>query len=202
MKDQKPTTEIAVEAVTEQVTATEPTTGQTTGQTTAVEQEDTVEVAAIQETVEKPKSHMILAIISTLLFLHFPLGIVSIFHAFRVKKLWNKGESGKAAEASAKAKKWAIISIILGIISDVIIILFLGAILAGIIFLIVNVILPFLAFLVSLLPIIAPIIGLLTTFFTSIAGLLNSLMPLLGIIDKFIPESNPEEAFIMLMSFF
>lgn len=196
MKDQKPTTEIAVEAVTEQVTATEPTTA------TAVEQEDVAEVTTIQKAVEKPKSHMILAIISTLLFLHFPLGIVSIFHAFRVKRLWNKGESGKAAEASAKAKKWAIISIILGIIIDVIIILFLGAILAGIVFLIVNVILPFLAFLVSLLPVIAPIIALLTTFFTSIASLVNTLMPLIGIIDKLIPESNPEEAFILLMSFF
>ncbi|MBO7290396.1 MAG: CD225/dispanin family protein [Bacteroidaceae bacterium] len=195
MKDQKPTTEIAVEAVTEQVT-----TEQTTA--TAVEQEDVAEVTTIQKAVKKPKSHMTLAILSTLLFLHFPLGIVSIFHAFRVKRLWNKGESGKAAEASAKAKKWAIISIILGIIIDVIIILFLGAILAGIVFLIVNVILPFLAFLVSLLPVIAPIIALLTTFFTSIASLVNTLMPLIGIIDKLIPESNPEEAFIMLMSFF
>lgn len=62
----------------------------------------------------KPKSHLALAILTTI-FCCLPLGIVSIVQAAKVDNLWNNGQYDAAINASDKAKKWAVISAVLAI---------------------------------------------------------------------------------------
>lgn len=65
--------------------------------------------------MNKPKSHLALAILSTI-FCCLPLGIVAIVHAAKVDNLWNNGQYDAAVDTSNKAKKWVIISAVLAIV--------------------------------------------------------------------------------------
>ena len=50
----------------------------------------------------------------------WPVGIPAIIFAAQVNSKWAQGDQAGAVEASAKAKKFAIIAFVLGIISSVI----------------------------------------------------------------------------------
>lgn len=67
------------------------------------------------DSIQKPSNHLVLAIISTILCC-LPLGIVSIIYAGKVDGLWSAGQYDEAESASKKARTWAIVSIITGII--------------------------------------------------------------------------------------
>lgn len=73
----------------------------------------------------KPSNYLAISIITTILCC-WPLGIPAIINASKVNKLWDSGDYAGAQDASNKAKKWTIISAILGFIA--IIISFFGAI--------------------------------------------------------------------------
>ena len=59
----------------------------------------------------KPDSYLILAIISTF-FGFLPFGIVAIVYATKVDNLYYQGQYEAAIDASSKAKKWSIISLV------------------------------------------------------------------------------------------
>ena len=65
-----------------------------------------------------PPNNLILAIVSLLCC--WPVGIPAIIFAAQVNSKWAQGDQAGAVEASAKAKKCAIIAFVLGIISSVI----------------------------------------------------------------------------------
>ena len=65
-----------------------------------------------------PPNNLILAIVSLLCC--WPVGIPAIIFAAQVNSKWAQGDQAGAVEASAKAKKFAIIAFVLGIISSVI----------------------------------------------------------------------------------
>ena len=58
-----------------------------------------------------PPNHLVWAILSTILCC-LPLGIVSIVFAAQVNSKWTAGDYAGAQEASAKAKKFAIWSVV------------------------------------------------------------------------------------------
>lgn len=60
---------------------------------------------------DKPSSNLALAIVSTILCC-LPLGIVSIVYAAKVDGLWMAGRYVEAQQASEKAKRWAIASMV------------------------------------------------------------------------------------------
>ena len=79
---------------------------------------------------QKPDSNLIWAILS--IFCCWPFAIVAIVKAAQVDGLWARGEYEAAQDASAKAKKWALVSLIVGIVFYVIYFIFVGcAALAG-----------------------------------------------------------------------
>jgi predicted secreted protein len=65
-----------------------------------------------------PPNYLVWAILSTL-FCCLPLGIASIVFAAQVNSKWQAGDFAGAQESSAKAKKFAIISAVAGIIVGV-----------------------------------------------------------------------------------
>ena len=65
-----------------------------------------------------PENHLVKAIL-TLVFCCLPLGIVSLIYATKVDTLWAKGEEQEAINAANNANKWANISIIVGLIINV-----------------------------------------------------------------------------------
>lgn len=65
-----------------------------------------------------PDSHLVWAILTTL-FCCLPLGIVSIVQASKVSGFYYGGNYQAAQEASESAKKFAIISAIVGLIGSV-----------------------------------------------------------------------------------
>lgn len=75
---------------------------------------------------EKPNNYLIWAILSTI-FCCLPAGIASIVFAAQVNGRWESGNHQGAVEASQKAKKWAIISAVLGIIFSVLYFVLIGA---------------------------------------------------------------------------
>ena len=72
---------------------------------------------------EKPSNNLALAILSTILCC-LPLGIVSIVYAAKVDGHWMAGRYAEAADASRKAKSWAIASIISIVVVSVLFVLF------------------------------------------------------------------------------
>ena len=75
----------------------------------------------------QPSNHLAFAIVSTLLFC-LPFGIPAIVNASKVNRLWNQGQYNEAYAASARAKKWCITSLILGIVFWVIYIIYIAVI--------------------------------------------------------------------------
>ena len=66
----------------------------------------------------KPKSHLALSIIVTILCC-WPFGIPAIVYSAKVNNRWNEGDYAGAQEASKKAMTWIIVSAILGIAATV-----------------------------------------------------------------------------------
>ncbi|MBR1800105.1 MAG: CD225/dispanin family protein [Bacteroidaceae bacterium] len=67
----------------------------------------------------KPDNNMIWAVLSTL-FCCLPAGVYSIIQASKVNGLYNSGQYNEAQQMADDAKKWAIISAVLGLIAFVI----------------------------------------------------------------------------------
>jgi hypothetical protein len=67
----------------------------------------------------EPDNYLVWAILSTVLCC-LPLGIVSIVYSTKVSGLWAQGRFGEAQAASNNAKKWAIISAVVGVVAYVI----------------------------------------------------------------------------------
>ena len=67
----------------------------------------------------EPDNYLVWAILSTILCC-LPLGIVSIVYSTKVSGLWAQGRFGEAQAASDNAKKWAIISAVVGVVAYVI----------------------------------------------------------------------------------
>lgn len=65
-----------------------------------------------------PPNNLVLAIISLLCC--WPIGIPAVIFAAQVNGKWASGDQAGAVEASAKAKKFAIIALVLGIVASVI----------------------------------------------------------------------------------
>ncbi|MEU0534296.1 CD225/dispanin family protein [Amycolatopsis tolypomycina] len=61
-----------------------------------------------------PSNNLVWAILTTILCC-LPFGIVSIVQAAKVNGLWAQGQTAAAQEAANSAKKWAIISAIVGV---------------------------------------------------------------------------------------
>lgn len=72
-----------------------------------------------------PPNHLILAIFTTLCCC-LPLGIVAIIFAAQVNSKYAAGDYAGAQSASANAKKWAIIAIVVGLLFQVIWMVFMG----------------------------------------------------------------------------
>lgn len=58
--------------------------------------------------------------ILTTLFCCWPVGIAAIVNSTRVNKYWETGNTAAAQDASRKAKRWIIITAILGIVGGII----------------------------------------------------------------------------------
>ena len=65
-----------------------------------------------------PPNNLVLAIISLLCC--WPVGIPAVIFAAQVNGKWASGDQAGAVEASAKARKFAIIALVLGIVSSII----------------------------------------------------------------------------------
>ncbi len=65
-----------------------------------------------------PPNNLVLAIISLLCC--WPIGIPAVIFAAQVNGKWASGDQAGAVEASAKAKKFAIIALVLGIVASII----------------------------------------------------------------------------------
>lgn len=76
---------------------------------------------------EKPKTHMLMAILTTI-FCLWPMGIVSIYYALRVDYLWDRGKYDESIRSSAKSKSWSKANIIITII--LVVLCLFGSILA------------------------------------------------------------------------
>jgi hypothetical protein len=66
-----------------------------------------------------PDNYLVWAILTTV-FCCLPLGIVSIVYSTKVSGLWSQGRYAEAQAAADNAKKWAIISAIVGAVVGVI----------------------------------------------------------------------------------
>jgi hypothetical protein len=62
-----------------------------------------------------PSSHLVWAILTTL-FCCLPFGIVSIVFAAQVNSKWTSGDFQGAIDYSSKARTWAIVSAVIGVI--------------------------------------------------------------------------------------
>jgi len=62
-----------------------------------------------------PPNHLVWAILTTL-FCCLPFGIVSIVFAAQVNSKWAAGDVAGAHESSQKARRWAMVSAIVGIV--------------------------------------------------------------------------------------
>ncbi|MDR9399858.1 MAG: CD225/dispanin family protein [Psychroflexus sp.] len=72
-----------------------------------------------------PNNHLALAIVTTLLCCQ-PAGIVSIVYASQVNSKYIAGDYAGAERASANAKTWWIVSIVIGVLGWLIVVGFYG----------------------------------------------------------------------------
>lgn len=77
-------------------------------------------------TQQPPKTWLVESILATL-FCCLPLGIVGIVNASKVESRFYAGDVNAAQQASAEAKKWTMISFILGLVGIVLYIILLAA---------------------------------------------------------------------------
>lgn len=67
------------------------------------------------ENQKRPKSWLVESILATL-FCCLPFGIAGIVNAAKVESRFNAGDYAGAESASAAAKKWTIIALIIGLV--------------------------------------------------------------------------------------
>ncbi len=72
----------------------------------------------MENQISKPDNYLVWAILSTVLCC-LPFGIVSIVYAAKVDGLYASGDYSRAKEASDKAKQFALISCVAGIVVSV-----------------------------------------------------------------------------------
>ncbi len=75
-------------------------------------------IIVMENQISKPDNYLVWAILSTVLCC-LPLGIVSIVYAAKVDGLYASGDYSGAKEASDKAKQFALISCVAGIVVSV-----------------------------------------------------------------------------------
>lgn len=80
----------------------------------------------------KPDNYLVWAILTTL-FCCLPFGIVAIVKSSKVDSLWYAGYYNEALQASNEAKKWSIISAVVGV-SSIVLYILLQALLIGALF--------------------------------------------------------------------
>jgi ABC-type Fe3+ transport system permease subunit len=71
---------------------------------------------------QQPDNYLVWAILTTVMCC-LPLGVVSLVYSNKVAGLWSQGRYAEAQEASNNAKKWAIISAIVGAVVAVIVVI-------------------------------------------------------------------------------
>jgi uncharacterized membrane protein len=67
---------------------------------------------------QPPNNHLVMAIIGILFCL--PFGIVAVVKASQVNGLWAQGQQAAAQASADSAKKWAMWSIIIGVVLSII----------------------------------------------------------------------------------
>ena len=72
---------------------------------------------------QKPDNYLVWAILSTLLCC-LPFGIVAIVKSSKVATLWYAGNHAEAIQASNDAKKWSIISAVVGLVGGLLYVIF------------------------------------------------------------------------------
>lgn len=72
---------------------------------------------------QKPDNYLVWAILSTLLCC-LPFGIVAIVKSSKVDSLWYAGNHAEAIQASNDAKKWSIISAVVGLVGGLLYVIF------------------------------------------------------------------------------
>lgn len=72
---------------------------------------------------QKPDNYLVWAILSTLLCC-LPFGIVAIVKSSKVDTLWYAGNYAEAIQASNDAKKWSIISAVVGLVGGLLYVIF------------------------------------------------------------------------------
>lgn len=145
----------------------------------------------MQGTAKRPDTYMWLAIISTLMTLFFPIGLISLFYSLKVNRCWKKGKEEKALKASTRAKNWGIA----GIVTGILMIIFSSFVIAGIIVFITSVIIPLLTVLSSFLPILAPLTAGIATVLVSVV---EFLLPIIaGAITLSIHDSIVNSAILL-----
>ena len=72
---------------------------------------------------QKPDNYLVWAILSTLLCC-LPFGIVAIVKSSKVDTLWYAGNHAEAIQASNDAKKWSIISAVVGLVGGLLYVIF------------------------------------------------------------------------------
>ena len=77
-----------------------------------------------------PPNYLVWAILTTL-FCCLPFGIVSIVYAAQVSGKWSSGDYAGAQASSDNAKRWAIISAVVGVVAIVIYTVLVVALAAG-----------------------------------------------------------------------
>lgn len=70
----------------------------------------------------KPDNYLVWAILTTI-FCFWPTGIVAIIKSTKVDSLWTSGQYAAAQEASDDAKKWSIITAIVGVVVSLLILI-------------------------------------------------------------------------------
>ena len=70
-----------------------------------------------------PQNYLVWAILTTI-FCCLPFGIVSIVFAAQVNSKWAAGDVAGANASAANAKKWAIVSAVVGIVGAVLYLIF------------------------------------------------------------------------------
>jgi hypothetical protein len=66
-----------------------------------------------------PPNYLVWAILTTI-FCCLPFGIVSIVFAAQVNSKWNSGDAAGAQASSGRARQWAIIAAVVGVVVNVI----------------------------------------------------------------------------------
>ena len=82
-----------------------------------------------EQSGEPPNNNLVWAILATI-FCCLPLGIVSIVFAAQVNSKWAGGDYAGARESAQKARQWAIISAVVGLLVGMLYVVFAGISLA------------------------------------------------------------------------